>query len=316
MCPQIPERSPDRRCARIADRQFGVLSRQQALTAGATPDVIRYRLRTGRWETILPAVYRICGSPPSPLQRVLGTCLWGGPGAAAVGRCAAAVWELEGGLWTPVEVSAPRRLKPRTSAIRTHRISTYGPDDLIWLGAVPVTSSVRTLIDLASRVDETPVEIALDQLLRRGRLVLPRLLRRLDELAAARLPGLRVLRELAEIRRRAGPGTESELETLVRRWLRTFGFPQPVFQYWVTLPDYGPARLDFAYPDLKIGIEADSYKWHSGRRAFERDRARISEFASLGWLIIQTTRQEIKRSPAAVATRLRRARARRLGNGG
>jgi hypothetical protein len=114
-------------------------------------------------------------------------------------------------------------------------------------------------------------------------------LERLDELGSMRKTACRELRALAESRRGQRAWTESELETLLRRWLRRSGFPEPVFQYWVILPDYGPARLDAAYPELKIGIEADSYKWHSGRQAFERDRARISEFASLGWIIIQTT---------------------------
>jgi very-short-patch-repair endonuclease len=98
----------------------------------------------------------------------------------------------------------------------------------------------------------------------------------------------------------------------VRRWLRKFGFPEPVFQYEVTLPDYGLARLDFTYPDLRVGVEADSFRWHSGRSAFERDRARISEFASLGWIVIQTTDREITRHPERVANRLRRARNQRL----
>lgn len=87
----------------------------------------------------------------------------------------------------------------------------------------------------------------------------------------------------------------ASFERLMRRGLRKHGFPEPVFQHWVTPPDYGPARLDCAYPDLKIGIEADSYKWHSSRVAFERDRARNREFASLGWIIIQTTKREIQR---------------------
>lgn len=109
-----------------------------------------------------------------------------------------------------------------------------------------------------------------------------------------------------------GPFRDTELETLVDAWRRRYGFPQSVFQYWVTLPDYGPARLDFAYPELKVGVEADSYAWHLGRKAFERDRARISELASLGWIIIQTTLREIERHPDRVANRLRRALSRSL----
>lgn len=125
-----------------------------------------------------------------------------------------------------------------------------------------------------------------------------------------KLPGLALLTEFLDDRDPDRAMTDTELETLVNAWRRRYGFRKPVFQHWVNLPDYGPARLDFAYPDILVGIEADSFEWHSGRAAFERDRARISEFASLGWIIIQTTFREIERYPDRVAKRLRRALAR------
>jgi very-short-patch-repair endonuclease len=244
----------------------------------------------------------------------MGACLWAD--GIVYGQCAAAAWEVEGGRWRPPEVAAPRHMKRRSCEVIARRITSLGPRDVTKIGALPVTSPVRTIIDLAASVHETKVEIAFEQLLRRGLLTPRGLLQRLDELGPARLPGTGVIRDIAESRLGVGTMTESELETLVRRWLRKYGFPDPVFQHWVTLPDYGPARLDCAYPELKIGIEADSYTWHSGRRSFERDRARNSELASFGWIIIQTTQAEIQRRPERAANRLKRARVQRLGNRG
>lgn len=315
MSPQVPDRSPDARCADLAAPQFGVIARTQALRAGMSPAMIRNRLKLDRWEVIFPSVYRIRGTPSSPLQTLMAGCLWAGDGVA-FGLSAAAAWELEGGRWTPPEIAARRRMRTGSGRLIARRISTFGPTDLARIGALPVTSALRTIIDLAPRVPESTLEIALDQQLRRGLITVGGLIRRLNELDSTRKPGLRVLRDLAHARRAHGVATESELETLMRWWLRTYGFPEPCFQHWVTLPDYGPARLDCAYPDLRIGIEADSYRWHSSRAAFERDRARNSEFASLGWIIIQTTKREIQRFPRRVANRLRRARERRLGNRG
>jgi hypothetical protein len=177
---------------------------------------------------------------------------------------------------------------------------------------MPLTGRCRTVIDLCGQLDARTAEIAFDQALRRG--VSPAALRRRsEELKGMRLPGLSLLNEILDDRDPDRAMTDSELETLVNEWRRRYGFPKPVFQHWVTLPDYGPARLDFAcYPEVLVGIEADSFEWHSGRAAFERDRARISEFASLGWIIIQTTLREIERYPDRVANRLRRALARTL----
>ncbi len=44
------------------------------------------------------------------------------------------------------------------------------------------------------------------------------------------------------------------------------------------------ARADFAYPDLKIAIEYDSYAHHVGKEALVRDSARRNAVVALGWL--------------------------------
>ena len=49
------------------------------------------------------------------------------------------------------------------------------------------------------------------------------------------------------------------------------------------------ARVDFAYPDLKIAIECDSKKHHFGRGDWERDVERRSRLAALGWLVIHVS---------------------------
>jgi very-short-patch-repair endonuclease len=305
-------RYADAECARIASFQFGIISRRQALARGMTPQMLRHRIGTRRWEKLLPSVYRIAGASSSPQQSLMAACEWGGPGTVAFSRSAAAAWELHGGRWYPPEIASLRYLRPQDTGIILHRKRSLNVGDVTMLGPLPVTTVGRTLIDLSASVDERTLEIALDQALRSGRVSLQSLTRRLEELAAKRLPGVKLLCELVEGRDPAGGGTDSELETLVHRWLRKYGFPTPVFQHWVHLPDYGWARLDFAYPELKIGVEADSFKWHSSRSAFERDRARNSEFSSLDWIIIQTTSREIEKQPDRPANRLRRALNRRL----
>jgi len=296
-------------CAAIMQSQFGVIHESQARRAEMTPRMIRYRTHVGRWEVLHPSVYRQAGTPSSREQRAMAAVLYGGPEAVVLGRCAAAAWSLAGGSWDPPEISSPRCLRRPGSKIIARRCSSLEARDVTRLGALPITGLCRTVIDLCGQADARTAEMAFDQALRRG--VSPAALRRrAEELRSMRLPGLGLLTEFLDDRDPDRAMTDTELETLVNAWRRRFGFPKPVFQHWVTLPDYGPARLDFAYPEVLVGIEADSFEWHSGRAAFERDRARISEFASLGWIIIQTTLREIERYPDRVANRLRRALAR------
>jgi very-short-patch-repair endonuclease len=193
-----------------------------------------------------------------------------------------------------------------------HRRHTYERFDVTTLGVLPITSATRTLIDLAEVLDDRTLEIAVDQALRSGRVSLRRLSDRIASLRKSRLAGLRRLQEVVRERDPNAAIRPTELETLVRRWLKDFAFPDPIFQYFVELPDYGPSFLDFAYPQLLVGVEADSYAFHTGREAFERDRRRLSEFASLGWIIIQTTSREIEFQPERPARRLRRALEQRM----
>jgi very-short-patch-repair endonuclease len=297
----------DARCARIARGQFGVLSRRQAMSAGMTEAMIRRRLASGRWSLVHPSVYRICGAPVSTLQQMMAAQLYGGMGAIVVGRSAAAVWKLEGAQPVPVEIAAQRQLTAFAPNVIARRWGSLEPCDITGLSGLAVTNRVRTLIDMCASVRERTLDIALDQVLRAEPRSLSRLVKRMEDLRSARLRGIRVLRQLVDQRNPDRAMTESALETLVRRWLAEYGFPEPVLQYSIDLPEYGRARLDFAYPDKLIGIEADSYVWHSSREAFERDRARNSELSSLGWIIIQTTAREIEKYPSRPAVRLRRA---------
>jgi very-short-patch-repair endonuclease len=76
---------------------------------------------------------------------------------------------------------------------------------------------------------------------------------------------------------------------------------------WPCLDEGFTAYIDFAYPEHGLAIEADGYRWHSGRHAWEADRKRMSELASRGWRVIQVTWIQLKYEREAVIDRIRRA---------
>lgn len=65
------------------------------------------------------------------------------------------------------------------------------------------------------------------------------------------------------------------------------GLPEPVRQHRVALPSGRVARIDLAYPEIRLGIEADGRIWHSGKADFERDRTRANVLAASGWTVLR-----------------------------
>jgi very-short-patch-repair endonuclease len=74
------------------------------------------------------------------------------------------------------------------------------------------------------------------------------------------------------------PGTD--LENMVARHLTHFAH-RPEQQHRA-----GRYRLDFAWPDLKIALEADGW-WHRSPEGAARDRQRDSWLRSEGWLVFR-----------------------------
>ena len=55
-----------------------------------------------------------------------------------------------------------------------------------------------------------------------------------------------------------------------------------------------PYLMDFAFPDLKVDVEADGETFHSAPAQMERDRQRDAILRNLGWVVIRFGETEIK----------------------
>ncbi|HZH03224.1 MAG TPA: hypothetical protein VEY30_05520, partial [Myxococcaceae bacterium] len=157
----------ERAYLRMAARQYGVLSRAQALACGLSEDEIQGRLERGAWVRRLPSVYRLMGSPPGWMQELMAAVLWAGPGAAVSHRAAAALWKMDGFSPEGVELSAPHQLRAEPGII-VHRTGRLDRKDVVWIARLPATGAARTLLDLGAVVDPERVEEALECCLRRG----------------------------------------------------------------------------------------------------------------------------------------------------
>jgi len=191
--------SPDRRIVHLAARQFGVFSRQQAMRSGFDPQVIRYRLSSGRWERIAHNVFRLSGVPDGWHQGLLVACLSWGDGATISHRAAGKLRRLAGFDKDLVELTVPPQRRGGGPGM-VHR-SPLAAADVDVINGIPVTKVARTLIDVAAVVHRDVVEEALDDALRRGLVSIGLLRGRLREVGGrGGRRGVTVMRELIEAR--------------------------------------------------------------------------------------------------------------------
>lgn len=172
----------------------------------------------------------------------MAALLWAGPDAVASHETAAALWGMTGAA-PELHVTAPRRLTSPPCGVQAH-VATLAKRDRGKLRAVAVTSPARTLLDVASRCGGDSLLTLVERSVIDG-IVSPDQLRDV----VGRNPGRRGSRRL---RQALGSAASSALERRVEAILRGSRLPPFVREHEV-----GPYRLDFAWPDRRVGLEAD-----------------------------------------------------------
>lgn len=289
--------------AAIAANQHGLFTRPQAIEAGLSYKVVRRGMTLGRWSELHAGVYRIAGSPSTWNQRLLATCFAWGDKALVSHVTAAAHWNLPPFTRGAIHIIVPRGTRREGhSGIVVHQVRELPAADAIHHQSIPVTTVARTLIDIASTVPVSDLEIALDAALHRGAASLGWLSWKLEQIGVRGRAGVGSLRALIEDRR-GSPPPESVMESSLLRVLKKAGLPRPERQYWVKIGTRS-MRIDFAYPEHHVAIEADGFEFHSGRQAFDRDRARRNLLTADGWRVLQVTKGDLE-EPTAMLQQLR-----------
>ncbi len=288
----------------LAERQYGVFSREQAARGGAERGLIRHRLTSGRWERIAHNVFRLRGVPPTWRQSLLTACLAWGSGAAISHRAAARLQQSAGFDQELVELTVPAHRRGSGPGI-VHRNQLHQVH-MTTIDKIPVTTPARTLIDIAAVAHPDAVEEALDDALRRGLVSIPHMRRRVGEIAGrGGRHGITLLRTLLDAREETGV-PQSVLETKMLRTMMREGLPRPLLQYSVRDERRTIAIVDFAFPSELVAVETDGYRWHSGRVRWQNDRTRRNQLTALGWRVIHVTWDELRDQPQAVIESIRR----------
>ena len=295
--------TPDMRAARIATDQFGLIGRCQAMAVGLSKSQITRRIETGRWQIIVPDVYRFTGAPSSWEQDCMAACLWGREGSALSHCAAARLWGFAGFRNAEVEISTTTQRRNPHVGFRVHRVRAELAHNIDWFKGIPVTSIRWTLLDLAG-MKHPRAERALDQALAQALTSLGQIWRLYEEQWTRGRRGIAILRTFLAERTPGNAPDDSELERLLDGVIRGFGLPEPIRQHWIDL-SARRIRVDYCYPDANLIIEADGYAFHSDRQAFEADRVRDNELQALGWRILRFTWAQLRFAPGEVAAMIR-----------
>jgi very-short-patch-repair endonuclease len=274
--------------AQIAAQQYGLVTLEQALAAGLSMDAVERRVRAGMLVRMCPGIYRDTAVPRTWQQRAMAASLWVGGNGAVGGPTAAALHRLDGfGPPVVITVITPRALRSRQRSLEVRRTPFWIEADRVTLAGMGVTSPERTLISVACSCSEERLEVALEDALRRRLTTTGRVLERLLQLPPNQ-SGRRQLLSLLEDRGTVAPA-ESSLEVKVIRLLRDEGFPRPMRQK--VLDDDGRfvGRVDLVYPERRLILEVDSFRFHSGRGKWDRDRERRNALTALGWMVLHVT---------------------------
>jgi very-short-patch-repair endonuclease len=295
--------SLDGAIAALADVQHGVFSRDQALAAGLSPRQIQLRIESRRWQVRYRGVYRLVGAPGSLHQAAMSAALYAGDGALVSHGTAGLLWGITGVRAPKVELWVPKR-RSDVAGLKLHRGERLDRADRARLGSIPITTAVRTLIDLSARLEDDRLLGAVESAFRAKLCTPERLAKRVEILRTSGRPGAGRLAEI--LVGRTGPPLESMLEAKTWRLIQRSGLPLPKRQFRVSLPG-GRYRLDFAWPGQRVGLECDGWEHHGRRSAFDPDRARLAEFAAARWRILPVTWRAVTTEPERVERRLRAA---------
>jgi hypothetical protein len=243
--------------AAIASGNHGLVTRVQLLRIGVSERAIDARIARGALQVVHPTVYRIAGAPRYWEQDLLAAHLAAGSESAVSHLAAAVFHRFEGIAADRPHVVLPHEHRLRLAGVQVHRTRTLPACDVIRRRGLCVTSPERTLVDVAGLVRPFPLEIALDGCLRRQVTTLERIRTCLDARGPNGIRGWRILDGFVSERLGTAP-TGSDKETAFRRGLLTRGLPSPVTQFTIRDDDDRfVARVDFAYPDIRLAIELD-----------------------------------------------------------
>jgi very-short-patch-repair endonuclease len=223
----------------------------------------------------------------------MAAVLAAGDGALLSGLAAAYLHGLIKGRPPPAEVAA--RTERRIEGVRTHRCRFLNAQDAANVRGIPITTVPRTLVDISS-------VLSLDALARACHEAGVRYQTTPGQVEAvlALRPNARGAKKLRRVIHGDVHVTLSTLEAHFLDLLREDGVSLPV-----TNRPAGGRRVDCRWPEHRLTVELDGYRFHNSRHSWEQDRRREREARARGDEFRRYTYGDVTDEPRLMLAELR-----------
>jgi very-short-patch-repair endonuclease len=271
----------------LLKRHDGVLTRQQAHSAGISQDAINRRLRSGRWRRCSSGVYFVDDRPFTDAARVRAA-VWGCGDNAVASGLAAAWWHgLTKFAPSTVEVTVPRTGNGRAREGTRIRRRNLASCDVAVCRDLRVTGLALTVVEAAARRGGGPR--LMDSALQRDAELRALWRAHLRNTGRHGSPAARRLLQVA------GDGARSAAERLFIRLLKEAGITG-----WKTNYPVAGYKVDVAFPGADLVCEVDGLAFHSSSDDFHNDRVRQNAIAIAGWQVLRFTWLDLTEYPKRV----------------
>jgi hypothetical protein len=246
------------------------------------------QLRGTAWRRILRGVYADAALRLDHGLKACAAALLIPPGAAVTGISATWLWGARlASADDPVDVVTPPGDRLGViEKIRT-RASPIPDSDVVSVAGIPATTPLRTAWELALRLDLVEAVTYCDALAAQGQIDATSLSGYLRDRAGKY--GCRIAKRVFDM---VDGRSESPQESRLRVHMALAGLPPPVPQFEVKVDGEFLARVDFAWPELRVAVEYDGL-WHADGGQLIRDRARLNQLQAAGWYVHHVTSRDM-----------------------
>ena len=291
-----------------AKRRHGIVARRLLIAEGAKPRSIDSKVRNRTFKKLYAGVYSLIHDVLTSEGRMAAAVLAGGPKAVLSHRSAATLHGLLPATRklevirssSPDRHRAPpdhasREIHPGLTIHRTRSIR----EDEIWITkGIPVTSPIRTMINLAERESRRTLREAVRKGISRGHFTPESLIAALEETR-----GRKGIRKLKEVLADWDPGVlrvRSDLEAMFPDFCREHRLPQPYIN-----DSRGDYEVDFQFEGSDLLVEVDGGTYHEDRQTRHRDYRKSLDLVARGNRVIRLDPQMMTSEGEETAMRIR-----------
>jgi len=297
--------------ARLTDllrKQYGVITRAQALGCEMSEKAVRYRTRPGGpWQVVLPGVYLDNGGLLTDRQRAVAAFLYAQWAIAITGTTAVAWHGVRVARSEFVDVLVPQRQRRSDAGFVRLRRTSIMPGVDYRDGVVSYVPLDRAVADAARQLtDMSQVRDLVATCVQRGKVEVWQLARELDLGPVAGSARLRLaLGEVAD-------GVRSVAESDLRSLVKQFRLPDPLYNPKLFVAGEFLAMPDAWWPDFGVAAEVESKAWHLSPADWQRTLDRQARMSAEGIHVLpfppvqlRTARQQVARAIRAALARSR-----------